>query len=487
MNDASQCPVLVNPALKQTNSLKITLFGAAEEVTGSCFLLETKTSRILIDCGMFQGSKRIERQNKIPAYILSKKLDAVLLTHAHLDHCGRLPLLVRGGYKGPIYATQGSIDIAELIMLDAARIAEDDTKRENKRRKRDRQIQVKPLYRVSDVSKVSRQFRAVEYNQQLKVANGIHAKFIEAGHIMGSSSIELSVECGDGKTRKLVFSGDLGRWNMPILRDPAQIGAADLVFLESTYGDREHEPLSTTVEKFEQLIKLSIENKGKLLIPTFAVGRTQQILYHVAAMIREKRIPALPIYLDSPLAIEASKLYATHWKQMDDEAQLLEITGQLDVDLATLKTCRTALESKALNAIEGPCIILAGAGMCNAGRILHHMRHCLGDPNTILAIVGYQAKGAIGRDLLDGASQIKVLGETVHVKAKIVELSGFSAHAGRSDLLQWLQPIVANKPRIVLTHGECHSIDELAYQIQDKYGIKCEKPKFGDSIELTEP
>ncbi len=201
-------------------------------------------------------------------------------------------------------------------------------------------------------------------------------------------------------------------------------------------------------------------------------------------MIREKRIPALPIYLDSPLAIEATRLYSKHWKFMDEEAQFLERTGQLDLDLATLKTCQTALESKALNSIEGPCIILAGAGMCNAGRILHHMRHCLGDPSTVLMIVGYQAKGAIGRGLLDGAEQIKVLGETVHVRATIAELSGFSAHAGQSDLLKWLQPLALNKPRIVFTHGECYSIDELAYQIKNRFDITCEKPKFGDVIEL---
>ncbi len=461
--------------------MQITLYGAAEEVTGSCYLLETNSTRLLIDCGMFQGSERLERQNRIPSNILSKKLDAVLLTHGHLDHCGRLPLLIKAGYSGPIFATEGTIDIASLIMNDSARIEEYDTDKENQKRKRNRQRLINPLFRVRDVTQVCRQFEPVNYNQWLQIAPGIQCQFVEAGHIIGSSCIELVIDADGGK-KKIVFSGDLGQWNAPIVRDPARLNSADLVFMESTYGDRQHKSLKDTLAEFEDLIITTVNKKGKILIPTFAVGRAQLILYHMAAMFRDKKVPPFPIYLDSPMAIAATSLYTKHLKFMDEEARSLENSGQLRTDLATLKTCETAIESKALNAIDGPCLILAGAGMCNAGRILHHLRHCLGSPETVVIIVGYQAKGCLGRDLIEGASTVKILGETVHVRATVKGLGGFSAHAGQSDLLRWLEPMAAHHPRVVLTHGESHSINELAYQIKHRFDIECEKPKLEDVI-----
>jgi metallo-beta-lactamase family protein len=463
--------------------MDITLYGAAEEVTGSCYLLETGSARLLIDCGMFQGSERLERQNRIPANILSKKLDAVLLTHGHLDHCGRLALLVKAGYKGPIFATEGTIDIASLILNDAANIEEYDTEKENRNRKKNRQKLIKPLFRVQDVRKVCKQFQSINYNEWLRVAPGVEAQFVEAGHIIGSACIEAVVDVDGGK-RKLVFSGDLGQWNAPIVRDPARLDRADIVFMESTYGDRQHQSLKDTISEFEGLIISAVQKKGKILIPTFAVGRAQQILYHVAAMFRKKIVPPFPIYLDSPMAIAATELYRKHLKFMDEEAQLLEKNGQLRHDLSTLITCETALESKALNAVDGPCLILAGAGMCNAGRILHHLRHCLGTPETLVIIVGYQAKGCLGRDLLEGASIVKILGETVHVRATVKGLGGFSAHAGQSDLLKWLEPMAVHHPRVVLTHGESQSINELAYQIKQVFQIECEKPKLEEVVSL---
>ncbi len=461
--------------------MQITLYGAAEEVTGSCYLLETNSTRLLIDCGMFQGSERLERQNRIPSNILSKKLDAVLLTHGHLDHCGRLPLLIKAGYSGPIFATEGTIDIASLIMNDSARIEEYDTDKENQKRKRNRQRLINPLFRVRDVTQVCRQFESVNYNQWLQIAPGIQCQFVEAGHIIGSSCIEVVIDADGGK-KKIVFSGDLGQWNAPIVRDPARLNSADLVFMESTYGDRQHKSLKDTLAEFEDLIITTVNKKGKILIPTFAVGRAQLILYHMAAMFRDNKVPPFPIYLDSPMAIAATALYTKHLKFMDEEARSLENSGQLRKDLATLKTCETAIESKALNAIDGPCLILAGAGMCNAGRILHHLRHCLGSPDTIVIIVGYQAKGCLGRDLIEGASTVKILGETVHVRATVKGLGGFSAHAGQSDLLKWLEPMAVHHPRVVLTHGESHSINELAYQIKHRFDIECEKPKLEDVI-----
>jgi metallo-beta-lactamase family protein len=434
---------------------------------------------------MFQGSERLQRKNKLPSEVLAGPLDAVLLTHGHLDHCGRLPLLVKAGYTGPIYATEGTIDIADLILRDAARIAEDDAERENAKRKKKRVKLIKPLFRSHDVTGVSALFETVEYNHRINIAPGITARFVEAGHILGSACIEVQVKSKDeSKSQTIVFSGDVGHWHDPIVREPARIEHADLIFMESTYGDRKRESLEKTLATFEQILKKTIDRDGKILIPTFAVGRAQEILYHLAALIRNKRIPSVPIFLDSPMAIDATRLYARHWQALSSKYGTLMQSGQLDSDLSSLITCQTAEESRALNSLQGPCIILAGAGMCDAGRILHHMRHCLNEETTTLIVVGYQAKGSLGRELIEGAGEIKILGETVHIRATISNLEGFSAHADQSDLLRWLEPMVAFKPAIVLTHGEPHSIDQLAYEIKEKFDIVAIKPKYSETVEL---
>ncbi len=433
---------------------------------------------------MFQGSEKLERKNVLPAQILAQKLDAVLLTHGHLDHCGRLPLLIKNGYSGPVYATEGTIDIADLILRDAARIAEDDAERENEKRKRNRQKLVKPLFRSHDVTGVTALFESINYDQPLNVAEGITARFVEAGHILGSASIELTVKTAGDVMRTVVFSGDIGHGNDPVVRDPARIEKADLVFMESTYGDRKRQGLEETLSQFKALLNQTIARGGKVLIPTFAVGRTQEILYHLAALIKEESIPSVPIYLDSPMAIEATRLYSRHWQDLDARYGNLAHSGQLERDLSPFTTCQTAEDSKALNSLQGPLIILAGAGMCDAGRILHHMQHCLNDSTTTLIIVGYQAKGSMGRQLTEGAKEVKILGETVHIRATISNLDGFSAHADQNDLLRWLEPMTKSNPRIMLTHGESQSIDELAFEIKSKYNLVASKPRETERIEL---
>jgi metallo-beta-lactamase family protein len=463
--------------------MHVTLYGAALEVTGSCYLLETGKSRLLVDCGMFQGSKRLEKQNRIPAGILSKPLDAVLLTHGHLDHCGRLPLLAKGGYSRSIFATDGTQDIAHLILNDAAKIQQDDAERENRKRRNAGFKPLAPLFGQEDVERACRLFKTVEYDRWTNVTADVRTRFVEAGHILGSSSIEVAIKQNDRES-VLVFSGDLGQWDAPIMRNPAQIDRADAVFLESTYGDRNHRSLEETVKEFEDLIKAAVARKGKVLIPTFAVGRTQELLYYLATMFRKGLVEPFPIYLDSPMAIAATEIYEKHLDLMDEEARKLELSGQLRKDLITLKPCLTAEESKALNKVEGPCLILAGAGMCDAGRILHHLRHNLNSPSTLVIIAGYQANGSLGRQIIEGATVVKIFGETVRVRATIKALGGFSAHAGQSDLIRWLTPMTKPDLRVVLTHGESHQMNELAARIENDFGIACALPRLGESISI---
>lgn len=463
--------------------MNITVYGAACDVTGSCYLVDNESEKVLVDCGLFQGSPKLERLNYLPHGINAKGLAAVILTHGHLDHCGRLPLLVSAGFNGPIYCTEPTARIAELVMLDSAKIEEEDVARENRRRAEQGLKPLKPLYNTAAVEKVVTLFKPIPYNTSTAVGQ-INFRLVEAGHILGSASVELQAH-QSGKRQEAIFSGDIGQWDVPILRDPATIGdAADIIFMESTYGRRDHRCLSDTIKEFREAICSAVAKKGKVLIPTFAVGRAQLILFYLAEMFRDGLIDNVPVYLDSPMAIAATEIYAKYVAYMDEESVELSKSGELKKDLSTLQMCQTPDESRALNAIEGPCIILAGSGMCNAGRILHHLRHNLGAAETLVLIVGYQPKGSLGRLLVDGAKSVKIFHETVPVRATTKGLGGFSAHAGQHDLLKWLKPLVHNgkKPKVMLVHGESQSMDALSYVIKNEFGITAQKPKLGDKI-----
>jgi metallo-beta-lactamase family protein len=464
-------------------NMQLTLYGAAHEVTGSCNLIEHNATRLLIDCGMFQGGERSIRRNSIPARLAPKELDAVLLTHGHLDHCGRLPLLIKSGYKGPIYATQGTIEIAKIILADAAGIQANDISRENRKRARAGLKLLKPIFNMHDVQRVIAQFRPVDYQTPFRIGDSIEVNYYDAGHILGSACIELRTT-SDGKEKRVVFSGDLGQFDFPLMKDPETINHADVVVMESTYGDRDHRSVPDTVTEFEDIIRKAVEKRSKILIPSFAVGRTQVILYYLAQMFRKGLVKPFPIYLDSPMAISASKVYLQFANTMDPEISDLIDSGQLRQDLATLVTCETGDESQALNAVSGPCLIMAGAGMCNAGRILHHLKHNLWKEDCSVIIVGYQAKGSVGRALVEGAKKVKILGETISVRASISALGGFSAHAGQTDLLHWLEPMSTENPRIVLNHGESHQLNVLAAKIQEKFGIHATIPQLTESLTI---
>jgi metallo-beta-lactamase family protein len=467
--------------------MKITVVGAGGgEVTGSAYLVQTQKARVLVECGMYQGGRKSEALNRPPAGP-RQKLDAVLVTHGHLDHTGRLPMLVPLGYQGPVYATPATIDMTALILRDSARIQEGEAARKNKKRERAGDPLVEPLYSSTDAETIIQQFQPIPYLKPFPVAPGIQGCFTEAGHMLGSSSILLMVE-EDGRQKRVLFSGDLGPQGDPILPDFAPFREVDLVFLESTYGDRNHRPFQETVDEFIEIVREAIAQKGKILIPTFAVGRAQMLTILFSWAFRTKRLKPFPLFLDSPMAIEASKIYAKHFVQTPElfDERLTRHVRQRPIreDLKTLQPTRTAAQSMAINEVPGPCLIMAGAGMCNAGRILHHLKANLWKSEAHVVFVGYQARGSLGRLIVEGEKFVRIYGEKMIVRAKIHTLGGFSAHAGQKDLLAWYDRIAPSKPRLVLIHGENKPREALAALIQQKHGAKALLPDRGEVIEL---
>jgi len=465
--------------------MQITLLGAAGEVTGSAYLVQTAQTRVLVDFGMFQGRTLAGSTNNVPHELTPASLDAVVLTHAHLDHVGRLPLLAQRGYRGAVWGTPATLELARLILDDAARLQAQDAIRTNRHRARAGQPPIKPLFEEADVAAIAQRFRPLAYEKDNSVAPGVTVRPYEAGHTLGSASLELRADDAGAK-HVVVFSGDLGPRHAPILRDAATItGRADLVFLETTYGDRDHRSLADTVQEFGELVTHAAERGGKILVPTFAVGRAQQILYHLSELFEAGAVRPFPVFLDSPMAIEATRLYAKHAELFDEEMRRRVAPGRFLKHLESVRPTVSAQESQALNSQPGPCLILAGAGMCNAGRIVHHLRHNLANPGTVVLIVGYQSPESLGRRLLEGAREVQIFGDRIRVRATVRGLGGFSAHAGQTDLLHWLGSLAGHRPRVVLTHGE----DEkgrgpLAAKVAERFGLTAECPHFGDVLTL---
>jgi metallo-beta-lactamase family protein len=464
--------------------MKITVHGAGGgEVTGSCYLLETREANVLVDLGLFQGAQKLENYNRIPKKGAFAKLNAVVLTHAHLDHTGRLPLLTRAGYSGPIYATPATIDFADLILKDSAHLQAADIQRQNRRRERMGQPLLEPLYEQHDMERLKPLYKTLGYDEPTVVAPGITVRGIEAGHMLGSVSLELTVE-ENGKKTVVVFSGDLGPRGAPLHRDPVPFKHADVVFMESTYGDRDHRSLQETAVETREVIKQAIEAGSKILVPVFAVGRTQLLLYLLAGAFQRGTLPSFPIYIDSPMAIEATKLYQKHTELFDDEALAMQQSGDLRTELEGVKFCPTADDSRALNFTKGACMIMAGAGMCTGGRILHHFRHNLARKGTMVMFVGYQGQGSLGRMLVDGKKNVTILGEKVPVRASIHTFGGLSGHAGQSDLLRWFDSLAGSHPRVFLTHGEERGRQPLGKLIEERYKLPVGYPKLRETIEI---
>lgn len=463
--------------------MKLTFFGAAGEVTGSSYLLETDRARILIDFGMHQGEQEADEHNRYPQRIEAQRLNAVVLTHAHIDHCGRLPMLVPAGFHGPIFATPATVELTDILLNDSARIQEADAERFNRLFLKPGQPPAKPLYTVPEVGAIMKLFRAVPYDKAQEVAPGISIRFVDAGHILGSASVEMTVH-DRGRITTIAFSGDIGPSGLPILNDPTVLRRADVVLLESTYGDRDHRSREATVREFDRILYLARQSSGKVIIPAFAVGRTQDLIYEMSRLSRAGRFDRAKVYVDSPMATEVTALYRRYRELFDPEAKSLIQDGNTPLNFPGLRFTRSAEESKSLNSAGDGVVVIAASGMCTGGRVVHHLRHGLPKPETHVLIVGFQAAGTLGRRLVDGAPEVRIFGDPVPVRAQVHTLGGFSAHAGQSGLVQWAANFNPRPGRLILTHGEPKARDALHARLKSELGIDAERPLFEDTIEL---
>lgn len=459
--------------------MKISFHGAAGGVTGCCHLLQTSRARILLDFGLHQGGPDEEAWNRRRPAFDAHSLDAVVLSHAHIDHCGRLPLLPLMGFRGSVWSTPATRELCAIMLPDSAQMQVRDAERARRHRAAQ---DVHPLYDQDDVERVLRQFSDLPYGRPQPIAEGVTLTFHDAGHILGSAIVALDIE-DQGRRTRLVFSGDLGNWPVPLLRDPEVVTGADVLLLESTYGDRNHKDRVTTVEELARVVAAARNEGGKVLVPAFAVGRTQELIYHFGALERSGRL-GLPVFLDSPMAVSTTRLYRHHREVLDAEALALLDRGDHPLDFDGLHLVRSTDESIALNTRRGAAVIVSASGMCTGGRIVHHLRHHAPKASTHIVIVGYQSLRTPGRALVDGARAIFLLGERVEVNAKVHTLGGFSAHADQARLMQWAGNFRDSKPRTFLVHGEHGARRALAGRLERELGYEVTSPLVGDAAEI---
>ena len=434
--------------------MKITFLGANHEVTGSCTLLEAAGRRFLIDCGMEQGKNVYENQ---PIPVAPGEIDWVLATHAHIDHTGMLPLLVRNGFRGKIYATNPTVELCGIMLRDSAHIQEFEAEWKNRKAQRSGAEPVEPMYTVQDAEAAMKLFVGVDYEKRIELAPGIEVRFVDVGHLLGSASIELWITEGD-TTTKLVFSGDIGNLDQPIIKDPAYISEADYVFMESTYGDRLHGPRPDYVNELAKILQRTFDRGGNVVVPSFAVGRTQEMLYFLRE-IKEKGLVKghgnFPVYIDSPLATEATRIFRdTDPDCFDAQTRALLEKGIDPINVPGLRISVTSDDSRMINTDRTPKVILSASGMCEAGRIRHHLKHNLWRPECTILFVGFQAVGTLGRTLIEGVDSVKLFGEPIEVKAEICQLTGMSGHADKDGLLRWVNAFTEKPRRVFVIHGE---------------------------------
>jgi metallo-beta-lactamase family protein len=460
--------------------VEIEFVGAAREVTGSCHIVRVNGHTIMLDCGLFQGRRSEMREKNLRLPLPIEDLDAVVLSHAHIDHAGRLPLLAKHGYRNRIHATSATHDLCAVMLTDSAHIQQKDAEFLTRRHR----TFVPPFYDQADVAHTMALFMGVAYDNSFDVVPGVRARFVDAGHILGSASVILDIT-EEGKDRRLVFSGDIGRAGLPIIADPEVPDGADAVIMESTYGNRDHAPVSDMRERLAALVRDTSARGGRIMVPAFAVGRTQELVYDLHALAREQRIPPIPIYIDSPLAIDATAIFASHPELFDASEDLVSVVRDLfHFDL--VHYTREANESKALNSQNGPMVIIAASGMAESGRILHHLLHGASDPRNTILIVGFQAEHTLGRRIVERQPMLKIFGEEVPLRARVEVLNGYSAHADRAELTRWIDALSsksARRPPVWLVHGERESQDAFASTLRDKgYEVRAPEPHERASI-----
>ena len=470
---------------KWGSHMKITFIGATHEVTGSCYYLEAAGKKFLVDCGMEQGPDYYENQD-IP--VKGSDLDFVLLTHAHMDHSGNLPAIYAKGFQGPIYATQATCHLCDIMLRDSAHIQMFEAEWRNRKGRRQGKPEFVPAYTMEDAMGVIQNFVPCPYEKNIKPAEGISVRFVDAGHLLGSASIEITIQ-EDGKEKKIVFSGDIGNLNQPLIKDPVYLHDADYVVMESTYGDRSHGERPDYVAMLTEVIQHTFDRGGSVVIPSFAVGRTQEMLYFIRQIKEEGRVHGhdnFKVYVDSPLANEATTIFNEHiYDCFDEEAMALVKKGINPLMFPGLKTSITSDDSKAINFDEDCKVIISASGMCDAGRIKHHLKHNLWNPNNTILFVGYQAIGTLGRALIEGATEVKLFGETVSVGAEIRQMPGISGHADVNGLLTWIRAFKEKPTKVFVTHGDDEVTEIFARRLQEELGLDSMAPFSGTVYDLA--
>lgn len=465
--------------------MKIHFYGAARTVTGSQHLLEINGKKLLLECGIFQGHRRDFYERNCCFPFDPREIDAVILSHAHIDHSGNLPNLVKQGYENPIYTTPPTAELAGIMLRDSAHIYEEDTEYLNKKKRKHGQPLVEPLYTIPDAEKVPSLFRTVGYEEPFEPIPGVEARLVDAGHILGSAAIVLDIQ-ENGEKKRLWFSGDIGRLKLPLIADPVLPEKVDYLMMECTYGDKTHRDPDEAYIEFRDAVKRTVERGGKVVVPAFAVGRTQELVYDLNRMISDGDIPRIPVFVDSPLAINASEIFRAHPEYYDDETHEFMRTGHHPaLDFPGLRYTRPVAESKEINEMDEPMVIISASGMAEAGRILHHLIHNIEDPRNTICIVSWQAPYTLGRRLAERQPKVRIFGEEVEVKAEIATIGGLSAHAGQDFLLDYAQSAADNGLKhIFLVHGEEDAASILMRKMKDRGIQPVSFPEYGEVAEL---
>lgn len=467
-------------------NIKIRFLGASQSVTGSQYVVEANNQRVMIDCGYYQ-ERELQDRNWEDFQVPPQELDAVLLTHAHLDHCGLLPKLGKDGLRAKIYCTSATGDIAKIVMGDSAKIQEEDVAYKKKRHKKEgrkgKHPEV-PLFTIKDAEAVGALMSYVKFETPVQIADGFEARFFESGHILGAASILLKITMG-GESRTLLFSGDIGRSDVPILRDPTLFtGGVDYVVMESTYGDREHPEGDAIHDQLAEVVNEAHRQGGNVIIPSFAVERSQELMYYLGELLEQKRIPPTMVLVDSPMAVRVTDVFRRHPELFDEETVERLSKGSHPCDFPSLKLIRTVEQSKAINAIRGTVIIIAGSGMCTGGRIKHHLKANMRRPENTILFVGYQAAGTLGRIILNGAKNVRLFGQPHEVRARVAQIGGFSGHAGKSELLHWVSSMETKPRRTFITHGEAEVAVNFAKTVEAETGVPSLAPEYNSEYTL---